>query len=161
MTLSVCRRDKSVVGMPEKQQPFTMDDARALLRARGLRRTLSRAHVLVCVASFGRPASHAQVTEELGEYGFDESTIFRCLNDLTDAGILKKTNLGDRVWRFGIRKAASNSEATTSLLVCVICGATSSVDAGHALQRGRRDSQDWQFEEVVVRGRCPDCQRMS
>lgn len=144
--------------MPEKNPGLTMADADALLRAQKLRRTLSRVHVLMSVARFGRPASHSQVASELAEHGFDESTIFRCLKDLTAAGILKKTDLGDRVWRFQIREHSDDPLAASSLIVCTDCGATSHVDATQAiLGIRRRVLSDWQLDELVLRGRCPAC----
>ena len=38
------------------------------------------------------------------EKGIDKATAFRNLNDMTDAGLLRRTELGDHVWRFELRR---------------------------------------------------------
>ena len=71
-----------------------------LLRGAGLRSTSARIAVLQCLRSAKSPLSHAELADELTPLGLDKATVFRNLSDLTDAGLVVRTELGDHVWRF-------------------------------------------------------------
>jgi Fur family ferric uptake transcriptional regulator len=84
----------------KKPQEFTAAAAKALLHQAKLRATAARIAVIQCLARERFPLTHAEATERLGEFGFDQSTIYRCLTELADAGLLARLDLGDAVRRY-------------------------------------------------------------
>lgn len=152
----------AAVAMSDGKTKFRTEDADSLLRTAGLRRTFSRVHVLVGLAQIGKPATHAQIATHLERHGFDASTIFRCLNDLTAAGLLKRTDFGDHIWRFELRSSTNVTrpdEIAPTHLVCNVCGETARPEDGiYTIQRQDSHKQStWRLEEVVARGTCPKC----
>ncbi|MEM9660461.1 MAG: transcriptional repressor, partial [Planctomycetota bacterium] len=90
--------------MPVPKRPDA-EWAKALLREAGLRATAARIAVMKRLATVGAPQSHADVVDALHEDGFDQSTLFRCLNELADAGVAARLDLGDQVRRFELTDA--------------------------------------------------------
>ena len=64
----------------------------------GLRATPARIATLKLIQGASSPLTHAEVSEELQDLGVDKATVFRNLNDMASAGLLRRTELGDRVW---------------------------------------------------------------
>lgn len=54
----------------------------------------ARIAVIDFLEGLGHPSTYS---EELVKTGFEKSTIFRDLRDLTEAGVLRKMELGDHV----------------------------------------------------------------
>src|SRR5579871_3937132 len=90
-----------------------------LLRGAGLRSTTARIAVLQRLRSARSPLSHAELAGQLTPLGLDKATIFRNLSDLTDAGLLVRTELGDHVWRFEIHDRAHGEKGHHPHFVCV------------------------------------------
>ena len=86
--------------------------AKQALRDAALRATAARVAVLKLLGSMGIPMSHAEVVEALTEFGFDQSTLFRCLNEIADAGLVSRLDLGDQTRRFELRKMGEKVEFT-------------------------------------------------
>lgn len=137
-------------------------DLRGRLRAAGLRGTAPRAAVLDCLLSATRPLTHAEVSERLVDAGLDRVTVWRNLSDLTEVGILRRTDLGDRLWRFEIAsEAAHEDEGVHPHFVCTECGAVSCLPDGvivvnPAAKKAPRSMRAGAFE-VQVRGACNAC----
>jgi Fur family transcriptional regulator, ferric uptake regulator len=110
-----------------KQEAPKVRDFQLLLRSSGLRSTAPRVAVLEYVHAHSGPNSHAELFDALGDRGFDRATIYRILMDLSDVGILSRTDLGDHVWRFELRRGARGIEHTEDHphFVCVDCGEVS------------------------------------
>ncbi len=131
----------------------------ALLRGHGLRITPARVAVLRQLQLGRRPLSHAEVVAALADRGWNRATLYRNLVDLVDAGLARKTQLGDRVWRFEAVPSAHSSR-THPHFVCSACGkvfclpeaAVQVVDPGDA-PRAVRENEI----EVQVRGVCDGC----
>ena len=70
--------------------------AKQSLRDAGLRATAARVAVYRQLAAHGGPMSHADVVESLEDFGFDQSTLFRCLNEMADAELLARLDLGTK-----------------------------------------------------------------
>ena len=49
---------------------------------------------------YARPLSHLELMERLGGAAFDRATVYRILSDLTEASLLRRMDLGDKVWRY-------------------------------------------------------------
>ena len=104
------------------------DSIKNVIRAAGLRATPARLATLQMLREALSPMTHADVAERLAESGVDQATAFRNLNDMTDAGLLRRTELGDHVYRFEeIRSGESDSDAHPHFL-CTVCGTVSCLD---------------------------------
>jgi len=69
--------------------------------------------------------SAQDVLEAVGERSFDRVTVYRSLNACAEAGLLVRTDPGDRVWRFSL---AGDPHDSHPHLVCDECGSVSCVD---------------------------------
>jgi Fur family ferric uptake transcriptional regulator len=107
-----------------KKSSVSTKEIQNLLRGAGLRSTASRIAVLEHFHAHGGQKSHADLFAALEGRGFDRATIYRILVDLADAKILSRTDLGDHVWRFELRKGADGVEHVEEHphFVCTDCG---------------------------------------
>ncbi|MAT70279.1 MAG: Fur family transcriptional regulator [Planctomycetaceae bacterium] len=131
-----------------------------LLRESGLRATAARVSILQHLAKQRRPVSHAEVVDALGPLGFDQSTIFRGLQELADASILTRLELGDQIRRFELRKTAGTDALEHPHFMCVDCGAVACLDGFSVTispSRGRRRQKLGEITEVLLRGHCGEC----
>lgn len=145
--------------MAKKKQsssPMTGEEARRLLQEGGLRRTASRVAVLRLLAASSSPLTHAEVAEKLESTGFGAPTIFRCLSDLTEAGLIVRVDLGDHVWRFGFQGGHREASDHPHFL-CVDCGAATCLPGVDVNITGRRHAELGDITEVVFKGHCPNC----
>jgi Fur family ferric uptake transcriptional regulator len=109
--------------MKRRRQKHSPSEVRDLVRAAGLRSTMPRVAVLQQLLEATTPLTHAEIVESLADQGFDRATIYRNLTDLTEVGILLRTDLGDHVWRFELRKEdAKGGGAVHPHFVCTDCG---------------------------------------
>ena len=106
-------------------KPAPVAELQDILRAAGLRSTGPRVAVLRFLQSTGAPASHAELYDAVASAGFDKATLYRNLIDLADVGLLKRTDLGDHVWRFELKSAGKNHSAEHPHFVCRDCGVVS------------------------------------
>jgi Fur family ferric uptake transcriptional regulator len=99
---------------------------RAKIRAVGLRSTAPRVAVLEHLQSATTPLSHAEIFDALVDQGFDRATIYRNLADLTETGLLLRTDVGDHVWRFEQRRDGQRGAAPEHPhFMCIDCGEVS------------------------------------
>ena len=141
-----------------KRQPVRADDLRARIRAAGLRCTTARLAVLDRLARASRPLTHAEVADQLASSGFDRATIYRNLVELAEAGLAERVELGDRVWRFELKRAGHAHSNEHPHFVCVDCGevfclATESVKITSRPGKSFRP----QITEVLLKGHCGQC----
>lgn len=146
---------------------MTVQQARDMLRAADLRSTTSRVAVLQHVAAAGKPLSHAEVSDVLVPQGFDKSTLYRCLVELADAGLLGRLDAGDHAWRFELRRAsggAAGGEDHASgehpHFVCVDCGKVTclpDVDVKISPSKGAKSGALGDVTEVYLKGHCKEC----
>src|SRR6059058_4731628 len=100
---------------------MTVEKARDAIRGARLRSTTSRVAVLQHVAAAGKPVSHADVADVLVPQGYDKSTLYRCLVELAEAGLLARLDAGDHAWRFELRDE-EHASGEHPHFVCVDCG---------------------------------------
>jgi Fur family ferric uptake transcriptional regulator len=131
-----------------------------IIRQAGLRVTQPRLAVLQVLTKSARPLSHADLIDALDGQGFDRVTLYRNLNDLADAGIVARTELGDRVWRFELRTGNDSHTGTHPHFTCTDCGTVSClpetvvrINKSGRLPRAVRE----QTVEVSLRGVCDRC----
>lgn len=141
--------------MTDKEVP--LDGSRQQLRAAGLRATPARIAVLGLLGSKSQPATHQELSEALSETGVDKSTVFRALNDLTTAGLVRRMELGDHVWRYERMPATqeAGSEGGHPHLLCVDCGKITcltqkDVEINVSQSIG-------QIQDILLKGHCSSC----
>ena len=129
------------------------------IRIRGLRATASRVAVLELVRAAGRPLTHADVASSLAAQSWDRATLYRNLNDLAEANLLRRVLLGS-AWHFEAASSDPNLQAHPHF-VCDECGTVectpeiqmqlcSSESSTKAIRQGQ--------VEIELHGRCDDCQ---
>ncbi len=144
--------------MAESHSVPSISEARATLRAAGLRATPCRVAVVQFLASRLSPASHHEACTDLEERGFDKSTIFRTLNDLAESGLAFRMELGDHVWRYELKAVSDESHhagTTHPHLLCTSCGQITCLTQKE-VQVSIPD-QIGDVSEVLLKGRCRVC----
>jgi Fur family ferric uptake transcriptional regulator len=134
-----------------------VEQARDTIRAAGLRSTPARISVYLELQSATSPMTHADLAERLVPAGFDKTTIFRNLNDLSEANLVRRTELGDHVWRFELR-SAGNPDDDHPHFVCVDCGEVTCLsDLELTSASRRRSSEIGRITEILLKGHCATC----
>ncbi len=139
----------------------SVDELRAAVRGKGLRATPSRLAVLDLLRSSDTPMSHGDVADRLASQAWDRATIYRNLTDLAEAGLVRRTDVGDHVWRFeavsGEHEAAGHPH-----FVCTGCGIVECLPQIRLAMRTTRSKPPRAVKqrqvEVQVRGLCDACQ---
>jgi Fur family ferric uptake transcriptional regulator len=138
-----------------------LEQLRGELRARNLRVTQPRLAVLRCLLSARAPVSHGQVSEQLARDGYDRVTVYRNLVDLTDAGLVRRTDHGDRTWRFElISDKRPHIDEIHPHFICDACGSVQCLPLDAVSVRFSSKSRmrfDAKKVQVQLRGRCDVC----
>jgi len=132
------------------------------MRAHGLRATAPRVAVMQALARIGRPTTHAEIAATLASEGWDRATVYRNLVDLAEAGLARRLDMGDHLWRFELlsEEPAAHAEADHPHFLCDSCGdvaclprdavqVTASARAPRALKK--------KAVQIQVKGRCDRC----
>lgn len=131
-----------------------------MLASAGLRRTACRVAVLRYLATAAGPLNHAEVSEALSPEGFDKSTVYRSLVEMAAAGLIKRFELGDHVWRFALHDREHNEGYEHPHFVCVDCGTVSCLpDTRVRFTTTTKDKplKLADLTDVVLHGHCDDC----
>lgn len=146
--------------MTAKSKASVQETHSGIIRQAGLRVTQPRLAVLHVLTKYARPLSHADLIDALDGQGFDRVTLYRNLNDLADAGIVARTEVGDRVWRFELRGGDDSHTGIHPHFTCTDCGTVSClpenvvrINKSGRLPRSVRE----QSVEVSLRGICDRC----
>jgi len=135
-------------------------ELKATLRDAGLRSTAPRLAVLDYLHRASSPASHGELHERLAASGFDRATLYRNLMDLAEVGIVSRTDLGDHVWRFELRRENGAHAAEHPHFVCIDCGEVTcltDVDVAISPAPGSKKSTIAGLTEVLLKGHCGKC----
>ncbi len=134
-----------------------LESLRTELRTHNLRATPSRIAVLELMRSSDSPLSHAEAADRLALKAWDRATIYRNLTDLADAGLLRRTDHGDHVWRFEAIRDDHDAEKHPHF-VCVECGGVECLP-GVELSAKRSAPKAVRAREVEIqlRGVCDAC----
>ena len=139
----------------------SLDELRDQIRVAGLRVTASRMAVLRSLHAATTPRTHGEIAAELSPEGWDRATVFRNLTDFAEAGLVRRADLGDHVWRFEIIRGETKHErAEHPHFMCnecgdVVCLPDESVRI--APSRGAPKAMRKKGLEIQVRGRCDRC----
>ena len=140
------------------------DELRSAVRSSGLRATPSRLAVLELLRTTDSPMSHGDVADRLESHAWDRATIYRNLIDLSEAGLLRRTDVGDHVWRF--EAVSDDHDSAHPHFVCTECGSVECLPEielamaakGTAKNRAKAPRAVKQRQvEVHVRGLCDAC----
>lgn len=141
--------------------PFDTDAARQVIREAGLRATPARIAVLQWLQAATSPLTHAELVEQLTTNGSDASTIFRALNDLTEAALFRRLDLGDHVWRYEMAAEYNSGASSHPHFLCLDCGKITClepVDIRPLTKENRELKKVGKVTEVLLKGSCSDCQ---
>ena len=128
------------------------------IRRAGLRATPARIATLQLLMESPSPLTHAEVAERLTESGTDKATVFRNLNDMTERGLLRRTEVGDRVWRFEPVREGEEQSSVHPHFLCVDCGSVSCMEDVQLTAASRKQSKKvGEVTEILLRGRCNAC----
>lgn len=139
----------------------SLDELKSTIRKAGLRSTAPRIAVLRRLSVASTPISHGELVDVLSSDGMDRTTIYRNLVDLTEVGLVSRTDLGDHVWRFELKRSKGNGDdARHPHFTCTDCGAVSclpevtlKVKQGRGVPRALAAQQ----VEIQLRGKCDTC----
>jgi Fur family ferric uptake transcriptional regulator len=128
----------------------------ALVRERGLRVTASRLAVLELLERSADPLTHHEVVDRLKTSSWNRSTLYRNLIDLTEVGLLQKSEIGGLA-RFE-RSGKTGACAEHPHFVCTDCGTVSHLESVTVLFEGRGPTAVMSGQVAVqLRGKCDDC----
>lgn len=133
---------------------------RTALRGAGLRATPARVAVLGVLHDGGAPLTHGEVADRLDGRGWDRATIFRNLVALVEAGFVRRTDVGDHVWRFEPVADHGHARHEHAHFLCTGCGeVTCMPELELKLPRGGQVPQSVRTRsvEVQLRGLCDEC----
>ena len=106
------------------------------------------------------PLSHAELADALAPLRMDRATVYRNLIDLTEKGLVTRSELGDHVWRFEARREGKSHVTDHPHFVCLACGEVSCLDEVHvdiSPSPGSKRSVIGELTEVLLKGRCERC----
>ena len=133
----------------------SLDELRTSVRGKGLRATPSRLAVLDLLRTAQVPMSHGDVADRLAGSSWDRATIYRNLTDLAEVGLVRRTDMGDHIWRF----EAVSGDHEHPHFVCTECGNVECLpEIELTIRRAKAPRAVKQRKvEVHVRGRCDSC----
>lgn len=143
----------------------SLDEIRERLRQNGLRATPARIAVLRQFMALSLPMTHSDLVDALDGQGWDRATLYRNLTDLTEARLLKRVDMGDRLWRYELLTEEENHPADFHPhFLCTTCGEVSCLPEGailvHVDTRLPRALQSGAVE-LQVRGKCDRCEELA
>lgn len=134
-----------------------IEKIRVQLKEVGLRATPARIATLQQLQQAEAPITHAEIADTLVPLGYDKATVFRNLTDLTDAKLISRTELGDRVWRFELRSEHGHDEHHPHF-VCVECGSVSCLKEMQFTNASQRSANViGEITEILIKGLCKEC----
>lgn len=132
--------------------------ARKKIQAAGLRATPGRIATFCVLAKSHMPLTHAEVADALRESGFDKATIFRNLTDMAAAKLLRRSELGDHLWRFEPIHESDQERHAHPHFVCVDCGTVSCAEEIELSPKSKSASLALgEVTEILLRGHCNNC----
>ena len=140
----------------------SIPDLRRRIRDGGLRATPCRIAVLGLMQDQDSPLCHSDTVEQLADRSFDQSTVYRALNDLADVGLLKRMELGDHVWRFELPEQ-NGTRVSHPHHLCEACGKIACLpDVTISFSEfGNCADSVGSVREVLLKGICHACQALS
>ena len=139
---------------------MTTDEAKALLKERGLRVTAPRVAVLRVLAAADAPLSHSEAVELLGDADWDPATIYRNLVKLRDAGLAPVVSRAGGIDRYALASSQHAGPHQHPHFVCDDCGKVEPFEdeaLEEAIHHIRRKGFSLESHEVTLHGHCAEC----
>jgi len=130
------------------------------LRASGLRATPARVAVLGVLRAASGPLSHGEIVRILGTETWNRATLYRNLIDLERAGLARRTQLGEPVWRFE-DTSGDHGVRSHPHFVCTTCSKVVCLPELEIAPRAATDCQraiGQRRFEIQLRGVCDSCE---
>jgi Fur family ferric uptake transcriptional regulator len=139
--------------------PSSIQGVKQHIRDRGLRATPCRIAVLRLMEGQAAPLSHSDAVDHLSDRSFDQSTVYRALNDLADVGLLSRLELGDHVWRYELPEHDGGPVSHPHHL-CEACGRITCLsEISFCLAEfGTSIARTGSVREILLKGLCVECQ---
>lgn len=136
-----------------------VETAKTRIRETGLRATGARVAVLRVISEATLALTHADVVEELSDQGWDVSTLYRNLQDLTDSGLFRRTEQGDRRWRYELRGEEGGHLTRHPHFICTGCGEVRCLPSVSLTNDAEQlpEAVSRGDVEIQVRGLCDTC----
>ena len=134
-------------------------EARALLNSQGMRATAQRLAVIELLHERAMPMTHEEVMGSLTPGIYDKASVWRVLSDLAGVDIVRRMDLGDRVWRYELLRP---DHAVTANHPHFLCEACSTVTCLPPLEVRTLDGRvpaallDARFQ-IRISGHCRNC----
>ena len=131
---------------------------KTLLKQVGMRATPARIATLAVLSQSSKPLSHAEVSDELKNLGVNKTTVYRNLNDLVGANLLRRAELGDHIWRFELANHHDEASSPHPHFLCIDCGDVFCIDEKYLQTNDfQLENQTVTVKEILVRGHCNNC----
>lgn len=133
-----------------------IEQARTLIKARGLRVTGGRASLVAALMRAGEPVSLETAQSLCGAEGGDQATVYRNLQALSKSGLLRAVKGVGRREMFEL--AVQAHEHGHAHMACTKCGRVECVDLGDVPAKPPK-LNGWNVSDlsVTVWGICPQC----
>ena len=137
---------------------MTDDQAKKILRSKGLRVTAPRLAVLHVLAEAAIPLSHGEVLEELSSEDWDPATVYRNLVKLREAGIAPVVSRADGIDRYAFAAAPDDGHHHPHFY-CEDCGRLACLPAEVSVSLPAENPWTASVRAAMIqlRGACPDC----
>ena len=96
-------------------------ELRELLKSHRMRVTTVRMAVLKTLHAHESPMTHEQIMESLADGVYDKASVWRLLSELAEKGLLRRMDLGDRVWRYELQDACRTVTDDHPHFLCESC----------------------------------------
>ena len=143
--------------------PFDAAAVTAALTARlheaGLRATRARLQILAALEGARESKSHDALALELGHEAMDRITVYRNLVALTRAGLVRRDNGDDRIWRYRLCGREDLHKRAHPHFSCRACGDIQCLPDSAVSLQGPARSQGARASgvEVTLSGHCDRC----
>ena len=139
--------------------PALVADAVARVRSLGMRRTRLLEDVLRELAGKTRPVTIGGLGEAIGGV-CDTATLYRMVERLVAAGVLRKIGLHERALYYELAVPGQHRD----YLICTGCGAIGDINASCPVDEleqelARRTGYAGLRHELVFYGLCPECRK--
>jgi len=158
-----CFRGSLAARLPRRLTPSVSrpePDLPEALRSRGLRATAPRLAVAAHLVAARAPLTHGEVAHALRD-SLDRVTVYRNLVDLTQAGLARRDDVGDHVWRFEWVRQDAHPADVHPHFICGSCGTVTCLPASAVSVRPERGFPRALRQKrgvlVQVRGLCDSC----
>jgi Fur family transcriptional regulator, ferric uptake regulator len=141
--------------MASVRKPRKDEEIRQLLSTRKLRVTEQRMAILRELSLQQVPVSHPELTQRLAGTQLDRVTVYRNLLSLTQVGLLVRTQLGDKVWRYSFLQDEASTHDMHPHFICILCGVIQCLPASAVSFHTELVCNE--IAEVQLRGRCVAC----